>query len=103
MGPGGTERGVRGMTAFGAGIAERDDVRVAVEIKGFNNRVLDMRLRLPSEASGSEAELRRLLQARLVRGRVEVSVTLTPPPGAEGRLEIREAIAAQYVQAARRL
>ena len=103
MGPGRTERGVRGMTAFGAGIAERNDVRVAVEIKGFNNRVLDVRLRLPSEASGSEAELRRLLQARLARGRVEVSATLTPPPGSSGRLEIREAIAAQYVQAARRL
>ena len=45
------EPGVRGMTAFGSGAAERDGLRLAVEIKGFNNRVLDVRLRLPSEVS----------------------------------------------------
>ena len=102
-GPGQAERGVRGMTAFGGGLAERDGVRVAVEIKGFNNRVLDVRLRLPAEAAGCEAEVRRRLQARLARGRVEVAATLTLPQGASGRLEIRDEVAAQYVQAARRL
>lgn len=97
------ERGVRGMTAFGGGLAERDGVRVAVEIKGFNNRVLDVRLRVPAEAAGCEAEMRRRLQARLARGRVEVAATLTAPPGATGRLEIRDEVAGQYVQAVRRL
>ena len=99
-GPGQAERGVRGMTAFGGGLAERDGVRVAVEIKGFNNRVLDVRLRLPAEAAGCEAEVRRRLQARLARGRVEVAATLTLPQGASPWLEIRDEVAAQYVQAA---
>lgn len=102
-GAGQAEQGVRGMTAFGAGLAEREGVRIAVEIKGFNNRVLDVRLRLPVEAAACEAEVRRRIQSRLARGRVEVAATLTPPPGATGRLEIRDTVAAQYVEAARRL
>lgn len=97
------ERGVRGMTAFGSGLAERDGLRLTVEIKGFNNRVLDVRLRLPPEVASSEPELRRLLQERLVRGRVEATATLLAAGDGEGRLEIRDAIAAQYVEAARRL
>ena len=97
------ERGVRGMTAFGSGLAERDGLRLAVEIKGFNNRVLDLRLRLPPEVAGCEPELRRRVQERLARGRVEAAATLQADDGGEGRLEIRETIAAQYVEAARRL
>lgn len=97
------ERGVRGMTAFGAGLAKRDNLRVTVEIKGFNNRVLDVRLRLPPEVAASEPELRRRIQERLVRGRVEAAATLVTSGDGEGRLVIRESIAAQYVEAARRL
>jgi uncharacterized protein (TIGR00255 family) len=97
------ERGVRGMTAFGSGLAERYGLRLTVEIKGFNNRVLDVRLRLPPEVASSEPELRRLLQERLVRGRVEATATLLAAGDGEGRLEIRDAVAAQYVEAARRL
>jgi uncharacterized protein (TIGR00255 family) len=97
------ERGVRGMTAFGSGLAERDGLRLTVEIKGFNNRVLDVRLRLPPEVASSEPELRRLLQERLVRGRVEATATLLAAGDGEGRLEIHDAVAAQYVEAARRL
>jgi len=91
------------MTAFGSALAERDGLRLTVEIKGFNNRVLDVRLRLPPEVASSEPELRRLLQERLVRGRVEATATLLAAGDGEGRLEIRDAIAAQYVEAARRL
>jgi len=97
------ERGVCGMTAFGSAAAERDGLRITVEIKGFNNRVLDVRLRLPSEVSSCEAELRRRLQGRLARGRVEASATLTQAAGPEARLEIRDAVAARYVEAAKRL
>jgi uncharacterized protein (TIGR00255 family) len=91
------------MTAFGSGLAERDGLRLTFEIKGFNNRVLDVRLRLPPEVAASEPDLRRRLQERLVRGRVEATSTLLASGEGEGRLEIREGIAAQYVEAARRL
>jgi uncharacterized protein (TIGR00255 family) len=91
------------MTAFGGALAERDGLRLAVEIKGFNNRVLDVRLRLPPEVAACETELRRRIQERLARGRVEATATLLTGGSGEGRLEIREAIVAQYVEAARRL
>ena len=95
--------GIKGMTGFGGGAAERDGVRFEVEIKGVNNRFLDSRVKLPGEFAGLEAELKQKIQARVARGRVDavVGITAGRPDGV--RLEVRRALVEAYLDAARQL
>jgi len=94
---------VRSMTGFGAGAAGRDGLRAEVEIRGFNNRYLDVRLRLPPEVAGLEEELRRRVQGSAARGRVDASVKLAQEVPDAPRLEVRSSLIVEYLEAARAL
>ena len=93
---------IRSMTGFGQGTAEQNGLRVSVEMKTVNNRFADVRLRLPSEVAGSEAALRRLIQGRVRRGRIEASFTIERP-SQEARVELNEALVRGVGEAAGRL
>jgi len=62
------------MTGFGRGSVSGDNFEVSVDIKTVNNRFLDVVLKLGSELQALEAPLKRLISARLSRGRVDVSI-----------------------------
>ncbi len=62
------------MTGFGRGAALGENFAVSVEIKTVNNRFLDLNLRLANELQNLEATLKRSIQTRLSRGRVDVFV-----------------------------
>lgn len=61
-----------GMTGFGSAEETEGDVSVSVRIKSYNNRYLDLKLTLPPELADAESELRRAVQERVARGRVEL-------------------------------
>ncbi|HXW06299.1 MAG TPA: YicC/YloC family endoribonuclease [Vicinamibacterales bacterium] len=64
------------MTGF-ASLTRDDEVgAVGVTIKSVNHRFLDLQLRVPATLSAIEHRLRALVQARLARGRVELSISL---------------------------
>ncbi|RMF73166.1 MAG: YicC family protein [Acidobacteria bacterium] len=65
---------MRSMTGFGRAAVEREGRRATVEVRSVNARGREVRVRLPSELSALEPELRALVQERVARGRVEVSV-----------------------------
>ena len=69
------------MTGFGRAEAGGDGVAVSVEARSVNHRHLDIALRLPRALTTLEMDARRLIQARIERGRIDVSVQLGPPPG----------------------
>src|SRR5262245_38636272 len=95
---------IRSMTGFGRGEARGEAASVSVEARSVNARHLDVALRLPRALTGLEPEARRIVQARLERGRVEVTVTLVPFPGASTpRLVVDESRAREYLAHARRL
>ncbi|MGQ9896052.1 MAG: YicC/YloC family endoribonuclease [Acidobacteriota bacterium] len=64
------------MTGFGRASLTNDDFSLTVELRTVNNRFLDTQVRLPSELAAAEVPLRKLIQARLQRGRVEITVSL---------------------------
>lgn len=53
-----------------------DQVGYTLSLKSVNHRFLDLQLRLPSGLDGLEMELRRLLKEHLVRGHVEVTLSV---------------------------
>ncbi len=65
---------MKSMTGFGRGTANGENFAVSVEIKTVNNRFLDINLKLASELQTLEANLKRQIQNRLSRGRVDVFV-----------------------------
>jgi uncharacterized protein (TIGR00255 family) len=90
------------MTGFGRSTREVEGLALEVELRSVNHRHLDLRLRLPRALADREATLKKRLKEVLSRGKVDANVTLTASASAS-RLEIDEAIAAQYVEASRRL
>jgi len=65
---------MKSMTGFGRGAVSEETFTVSVEIKTVNNRFLDLNLRLASDLQTLEGNLKRLIQTRLSRGRVDVFV-----------------------------
>lgn len=68
---------VRSMTGF-ARVSSRisDALGFTLSLKSVNHRFLDLHLRLPSGMDSLEMQLRRLLKQQLVRGHVEVMLSI---------------------------
>jgi uncharacterized protein (TIGR00255 family) len=67
---------IKSMTGFAS--LTRDDERgaIGVTIRSVNHRFLDLQLRLPAAVADLEPRLRALVQKRLARGRVEITIAL---------------------------
>ncbi len=79
------------MTGFAAISREDDGERVNVTVKSVNHRFLDTQIKAPQSLASIESRVRSLLQKKLTRGRVEVSLGLehTAPPAREVFLDER--------------
>ena len=67
---------MKSMTGFGSGIATKDGITCTVEIKSVNARFLDLFIRSPKQINPFESIIRGLVQNRITRGKVEVSVSI---------------------------
>src|SRR5213593_2719442 len=95
---------LRSMTGFGRAEAVSDGFALTVEARSVNHRHLDIALRLPRALAAIEMDARRLIQSRLERGRIDVTVQVGPAPGqATQQIRVDAALAAQYVEQARAL
>jgi uncharacterized protein (TIGR00255 family) len=91
---------VKSMTGFGQGTAERNGVRVEVELKGVNHRFLDVKMRLPAEAGLLEPALRSVVQERVSRGRIDIVVAIVSTRAPGYRVEVNRDLVAGYLEAA---
>ena len=62
------------MTGFGYGEYQDDVHQITVELKGYNNRYLDVSVNLPAALSVLEPRFRQFLASRVGRGRVELNL-----------------------------
>lgn len=62
------------MTGYGTGIASNSGLSVTVEIRGVNNRFLDVNLRLPRALYSRDPEIRDLIHKHIQRGRISLHV-----------------------------
>ncbi len=95
---------MRSMTGYGAGAADARTARVTVELRGVNQRHLDVRVSAPREYAAWESDLRDRVRAQVERGRVEVQIVRVPTPGRRAyRVGVRTELASAYADAARAL
>jgi uncharacterized protein (TIGR00255 family) len=95
---------IRSMTGYGRAEVSGPRLSAAVECRSVNHRHLDIALKLPRALAIYEPDARRLVQAAVQRGRVDVSATLTPVGGGLGTtLSVNTTQAREYAAAARAL
>jgi uncharacterized protein (TIGR00255 family) len=90
---------MKSMTGFGRGAATGENFSVGVDLKTVNNRFLDIHLRLGSELSAIEAQVKRRIGTRLSRGRVDANITLERT--GEVAYELNRPLIAGYITALR--
>src|SRR5260370_37285141 len=92
---------VRSMTGFAQVKSQAaEGISFTLSLKSLNHRFLDPQLRLPPQMDDLEMKIRRVLQERLARGRVEVTLSMERRPG-EG-FEFNLALVVGYVTALRK-
>jgi len=69
---------IRSMTGYGRAEMASPRLSLSVECKSLNHRHLDIALKLPRSLSALELDARRIIQAAVQRGRIEVSVVSRP-------------------------
>lgn len=91
---------VRSMTGF-ARISARisDGLGYTLSLKSVNHRFLDLHLRMPSGTDALEMRLRKILKQQILRGHVEVTLTLDRSNRAESKYD--HALVASYIAAFR--
>jgi uncharacterized protein (TIGR00255 family) len=67
---------IKSMTGFASLTRDDDAATITVTLKSVNHRFLDLQLRVPQSLAPQESRIRALVQQRVARGRIEVSVSL---------------------------
>ena len=90
---------MRSMTGYGKCQLQRGTWEVTVELRAVNHRYLDVAMRLPRNLLFLEDGVRKGLN-KLVRGHVDVFITVRQTEGASRQVEADTALAASYMEAA---
>jgi uncharacterized protein (TIGR00255 family) len=97
---------IKSMTGFASLTHEDERATIGVTVKTVNHRFLDVQIRMPQSLGDTEPRVRALLQKRLARGRVEVSITVqlrtVPAPSVELNEDVVSALSAAIERARER-
>src|SRR6476646_8078319 len=85
---------IKSMTGYGKGEVTKDGSSIKVELRSLNNRYFDLNLRTPSSIRDKEAEIRNLLNEKLQRGKVDVTITIEN--GEEARISFNKELVKKY-------
>jgi len=94
---------IASMTGFGSAAIREDGFEAAVQVRSLNHRYLDLGVHLPRRIAALEPDLRRLLQARLQRGKVELSLAARWEGSEPQDVRVSRALVASLVRALREL
>ena len=87
---------IKSMTGYGRREATWEGGTVTVELRSVNHRFCEVVVRLPRSLLSFEDELKRMIQQRCARGRVELSVSLSRGKEAGKSLTLDRTLARQY-------
>lgn len=94
---------IKSMTGFGRGHGVLNGRDITVEIRAVNHRYYEFSCRAPRAWSFAEEKLKALLQGRISRGKVEVSVLIQNVTAVSERITANKEVIAEYVTALREI
>ena len=87
---------IRSMTGFARSIFESDEITMTVEVRSLNSKNLELNLRLPYSYRSLEDELRSIIKPQLLRGKVDVSLTVKQQ-GSKAAAELNKDVISAYM------
>lgn len=84
------------MTGFGRSIFESDEITMTVEVRSLNSKNLELNLRLPYSYRSLEDELRSTLKPQLLRGKVDVNLSVKQQ-GSKAAAELNKDVISAYM------
>ncbi len=90
---------IKSMTAYAIAGKIENEFEVTVEIRSYNSRFLDIKVRIPREFSILEEKVKSLIPGRMERGRIEIILRMTDISEDAYEFEINELKAAALYKA----
>ncbi len=94
---------MRSMTGYGKASATLDGRNVSIELKSVNHRFLDINVNLPRQLGFVENSVRKAIENRLSRGRVEVNLYYRNERSDSRDVLLNEALALKYSETLKKL
>ena len=94
---------LRSMTGFGRGHQVLSGRDITVEIRAVNHRYYEFSCRLPRSYSFAEEKLKALLQGKISRGKIEVSVLVQNVTAVSEKITANKEVITEYVMALREI
>lgn len=92
---------IKSMTGFGRGHQVLGGRDITVEIRAVNHRYYEFSCRLPRSYSFAEEKLKALMQGKISRGKIEVSVLIQNVTAVSERITANKEVITEYVLALR--
>ena len=89
------------MTGYGRAKIEYDEREISVEIKSVNHRFLDLNIKVPRLYAYLEDMIKKTVQQFLVRGKVDIYVTVKEREGSDIKVSPNMPVIESYLQAAK--
>lgn len=67
------------MTGYGRGEAAQKGINVTAELRSVNSRFLELTIRLPKNLSQRENDIKEIIQSKIDRGKINLSVNIETP------------------------
>lgn len=84
---------LKSMTGYGRSAAVIDGYDIRLEIRSVNNRYLDVNVRIPRLYGYLEEKIKKQIQTRVSRGKVDIFLSLERPAGESQKPVLDEALA----------
>lgn len=94
---------LKSMTGFGRGEYLDSEHRIIVEVKAVNHRYNEIVIRMPKNLGSLEDKIRRVVSATLVRGRIDIFITLDEYCDKKRAIRVDKELAIAYHNALREL
>ena len=94
---------IKSMTGFGRGNSVLNGRDITVEIKAVNHRYYELSCRLPRSMNYCEERLKTLLNGKIARGKVELSVQVQSVGEVSEKIAVNKDVVRQYVEALREI
>ncbi|MCI8309250.1 MAG: YicC family protein [Clostridia bacterium] len=89
---------IRSMTGFGRGNYENEGREYLVEVKSINHKYCDINMRIPRSFNGIEHKLRKEIDSKISRGKIDVYIEFRDNSNFENVINFNKELAKIYIK-----